>query len=450
MHPHRPVATAIAAIAAGLVLAGCTDPAPELQQPSGGEDRLIHLYGTDGTMQDAFAAGLADRAVLRGMKGTTLLNPLPAEFTNRLLDIDPQLTDFVYAGETYDAVVISALAAELAGTPDPTVVRDYINTVTAGGEKCTTVASCLALARDGEDLAYRGISLRRSGFTDLGEPATASYAILHFGPNGFLDPDQTEFVGAGDPSATTAAEPPEPGPRPTVPAFQVEPLRFGGLLPETGALAFAYPPMIAGALLAVAEINDAGGVFGVDVEWVDGDDGTDPAVARATFASHVAEEVHVVIGAAASGVSEAVIPDAVAAERILFSPSNTAAALSAADHGGYYFRTAASDVLQGAALADIMLRDGVARVAIVARDDAYGRGLQANTRDSLLRFGVPESDIRLATYGVPEADGGPVPGLAGLVDELIAAQPDGVLVIGFSEAAQVIQRMIDQGLQLKP
>jgi hypothetical protein len=454
MRPHRAVATAVGAIAAtvaaGLVLAGCTDPAPGLQEPPDGGDRPIHLYGTDGTMQDAFAAGLADRAVLRGMKGTTLLTPLPTEFTNRLLDIDPGLTDFVYAGETYDAVVISALAAELAGTPDPTVVRDYINTVTAGGEECTTLARCLALARDGEDLAYRGISLRRGGFTDLGEPATASYAILHFGANGFLDPDKTEFVGAGDPSATTAAEPPEPGPRPTVPAFEVEPLRFGGLLPETGALAFAYPPMIAGALLAVAEINDAGGVFGVDVEWVDGDDGTDPAVARATLASHVAAEVHVVIGAAASGVSEAVMPDAVAAERILFSPSNTAAALSSADHDGYYFRTAASDLLQGAALADIMLRDGVARVVIVARDDAYGQGLQGNTLDSLLRFGVPAGDVRLLTYGVPEQEGGPVPGLASLVDQLIAEQPDGVLVIGFSEAAQVIQRMIDQGLQLKP
>lgn len=435
---------------AGLLLTGCSDPVPGTVGPPPGSERLIHLYGTDGTMQNSFAAELADRTVLRGMKGTAPLSPLPTEFTNRLQAVDPELTDFLYAGETYDAVVISALAAELAGTPEPEQVREYVNTVTTGGEECDTVTDCLALARAGEDLAYRGISLRRGGFTELGEPSAASYAILHFGADGFLDQDKTEFVGAGDLSETTTAEPPEPGSRPTGPELQSEPLRFGGLLPETGDLAIAYPPIIAGAQLAVAEINDAGGVFGVDVEWLDGDSGSTAEVARDTLARHIEDEVHVVIGAAGSGVTEAIMADAVAAKRILFSPSNTEATLSAADHDGYYFRTAPSDDLQGAALADIMLRDGVARVAIVAREDSYGQGLQANAQESLQRFGVPAGDIRLLGYAVPEQDGDPIPGLAGLVDEIIAAEPDGVLVIGFSEAAQVIQRMIDQGVRLQP
>jgi ABC-type branched-subunit amino acid transport system substrate-binding protein len=438
---------AAAGLAAALLLAGCTaGPEGTAGQPSDAP-RTIHLYGTDGTMQTAFAAGLADRTVLRGMKGTAPLTPLPAEFTNRLLEIDPDLTDFAYAGETYDAVVISALAAELAGTPEPEVVRDYITGVTASGVECTVVADCLDLARDGADLAYRGISLRRSGFTDLGEPATASYATLHFGADGVIDQAKTEFVGSGDPSRTTTAEAPEPGPRPTGPAFQIEPLTFGGLLPETGGLAFAYPPMIAGAELAIDDVNAAGGVFGVDVVWLEADTGTDPEIGRAALAELVEAGAHVMIGAAASGVTEAIMPDAVAAKRILFSPSNTAAALSAADHDGYYFRTAPSDVLQGEALADIVLRDGVAKLVIVARDDPYGRGLQGNTVDALQRFGVPASDIELLTYGLPEDENDPVPGLPDLVDRIVAAEPDGVLVIGFSEAAQLIERMIEAGLR---
>ena len=40
--------------------------------------------------------------------------------------------------------------------------------------------------------------------------------------------------------------------------------------------------MIAGAELAVAEINDAGGVFGVDVQWREEDSGTDPDQATAS------------------------------------------------------------------------------------------------------------------------------------------------------------------------
>jgi ABC-type branched-subunit amino acid transport system substrate-binding protein len=447
MRSYRRLAVTAAGVAVALVLTSCDSSTPAASPD--GQD-TVRLYGTDGTMQNSFADGLADRAVLNGMKGTAPLNPLPAAFANRLLDLDSSLTGFLFTGETYDAVVISALAAELAGTPDPEVVRGYVNGVTTGGEECTTVADCLDLARDGEDLAYRGVSLRRGGFTDLGEPSAASYAIQHFGPGGVIDEDKTEFIGAGDLSLTTAEPPPEPGPRPDLPEFQIEPLTLGGLLPETGDLSFAYPPMIAGAQLALADINEAGGVFGVDVEWIDGDDGTSPEVARETLASHIDDDVHIIIGAAASGVTKEVMADAVAAKRILFSPSNTEALLSTAEHDGYYFRTAPSDDLQGAALADVMLRDGVERTVIVARDDAYGIGLQNNANDSLRRFGVPESDITLLTYPLPEEEGGPVPGLDGVVDQIIEANPQGVLVIGFSEAAQVIQGMLDQGMQLQP
>ena len=71
----------------------------------------------------------------------------------------------------------------------------------------------------------------------------------------------------------------------------------------------------------------------------------------------------------------------------------TAAELSQAADEGIYFRTAPSDELQGAALANVLMRDGVGRVAIVARGDAYGEGLQGNTRESLERAGMPIEDI---------------------------------------------------------
>ena len=438
--------TVAAGVAVALVLTSCDGSTPAGNQD---EQEAVRLYGTDGTMQNSFADGLADRTVLNGMKGTAPLNPLPAEFVNRLRDLDSSLSGFLFAGETYDAVAISALAAELAGTPDPEVVRGYVNGVTTGGQECPTVADCLELARAGEDLAYRGVSLRRGGFTDLGEPSAASYAIQHFGADGVIDDDKTEFIGAGDLSLTTTEPAPDPGPRPELPSFQIEPLTLGGLLPETGDLAFAYPPMIAAAQLALADVNEAGGVFGVDAEWIDGDDGTDPDVARETLASHIDDGVHIIIGAAASGVTKEVMADAVDAKRILFSPSNTEALLSTVEHDGYYFRTAPSDDLQGAALADVVLRDGVERIVIVARDDAYGLGLQSNANDSLRRFGMPESDLTLLTYPLAEEEGGPLPGLDGVVDQIIEADPQGVLVIGFSEAAQVIQAMLDQGMQLK-
>ena len=44
-------------------------------------------------------------------------------------------------------------------------------------------------------------------------------------------------------------------------------LKFGGVLPLTGALSFLSPPEIAGAELAVQDINAAGGVLGQPVTW---------------------------------------------------------------------------------------------------------------------------------------------------------------------------------------
>jgi ABC-type branched-subunit amino acid transport system substrate-binding protein len=451
--PYRRAAIAASA-AAVLLLTACADLLPDSNDAGHEQPSSVRLYGTDGKMQNSFAAELADRTLVAGMKGTRPMNQLSAEFTNRMLGVDDSLQDLLFAGETYDAVVISALAAEQAGTPDPSVVRDYIKGVTTGGEECRSVSACLALARDGEDLQYRGVSLTRGGFTDLGEPAASTYETLHFGPDGVIDPGRSEFIGAGDLNNTTTQESPAPNPRLDLPEWEVEPLRFGGVLPETGALAFAYPPIYAAAQLAVADINDAGGVFGVDVEWVDGDDGTDPEVARATIASHADAGVHILIGPAASGVAEAVMADAVAAGLIMFSSSNTAAHLVEADHDGYYFRTAPPDSLQGAALADMLLRDGVERVAIVARDDAYGTGLQRNARDSLQRFGVDPSTVTLLTYALPAEDAddegpAPIPGLDALVEQIIEAEPDGLVVIGFDEAAQLIERLVERGMPLQ-
>lgn len=450
--PFRRVAVAATA-ATAMLLTACADLFPDSQDTPQGPT-AVRLYGTDGTMQNSFAEQLSDRTLVAGMKGTRPMTQLPAEFTSRMLERDDSLQDFLFAGETYDAVVISALAAELAGTPDPEVVRRYITGVTTGGEECRSVAACMDLARRGEDLQYRGVSLIRGGFTDQGEPAASTYETLHFGADGFIDPGRSEFIGAGDLSNTSTEEPPEPDPRLDLPEWEVEPLRFGGVLPQTGALAFAYPPIITGARLAVADINDAGGVFGVDVEWIDGDDGTDPEVARATIASHVEDGVHILIGPAASGVAAAVMPDAVAARRIMFGSSTTAAQLVEADHDGFFFRTAPPDSLQGAALADMLLRDGIQQVVIVARDDAYGTGLQRDASEALQRFGVDSSAVTLLTYALPEEAGDdesppPIPDMDGLVERILAAAPDGLVVIGFDEAAQLIERLVEEGMPLQ-
>ena len=82
------------------------------------------------------------------------------------------------------------------------------------------------------------------------------------------------------------------------------------------------------------------------------------------------------------------LPTVLAAGVVLFSPCNTAAELTTIDDKGLYFRTAPPDDLQAAALTDIIMRDGVRRVAIIARDDAYGRGLMDAVQKNLIAAGL--------------------------------------------------------------
>lgn len=126
-------------------------------EPKDAGTTQVRLYGTDGNMQNSFAAELKDRAnLLNGMKGTTPLTPLPESFKERLRNVNPKLTDYLYSAESYDAVVISALAAQLAGTTAPAEIAKQIVGVTTGGQRCDEVAVCLQLARAGQDLEYRG------------------------------------------------------------------------------------------------------------------------------------------------------------------------------------------------------------------------------------------------------------------------------------------------------
>ncbi|SCG79817.1 amino acid/amide ABC transporter substrate-binding protein, HAAT family [Micromonospora echinaurantiaca] len=416
-------------------------------QPEEATTHQVRLYGTDGNMLNSYPAELKERAnLVDGMKGTTPLTPLPEDFKNRLRTVDPKLGDFLYSAEAYDAVVISALAAQLAGTTDPAAIAKQIVGVTNGGQRCEDPASCLALARNGQDVEYRSVSLTRAGFTDAGEPATASYATLHFDGQQLND-GKTEFVGAGDESAASSKAPPKPKKQRGKAADA--PLVLGGLLPKTGDLALANPPIAAGAALALKEINAAGGVLGEPVTWIDGDDGTNPEIAKATVASHVEAGVHVIIGAGGSGISRAVLPEVVKAGKVMISPSNTDASLTEVDDNGLYFRTAPPDSLQGRALADVILRDGPRKIALVARKDSYGEGLQGNVREELERAGFGSDRVKLLTYDPPEdAKAAPVDFTAG-AKEIKDFGAEAVLIIGFAESAQVIRALADAGVQIR-
>jgi len=154
------------------------------------EEKQIYLV--DGNIGNALGEDFSEPGTLVGIRGTLPSAELTEDFQNRLLEVDPNLVDFSYSAETYDAVVISALATIIADTDDPAAVAREINGVTRDGEACETFEDCVALIEDGQDIDYNGPSGPQD-FSQPGEPTAASFAILSYGDDNQIDEELTEF-----------------------------------------------------------------------------------------------------------------------------------------------------------------------------------------------------------------------------------------------------------------
>ena len=208
-------------------------------------------------------------------------------------------------------------------------------------------------------------------------------------------------------------------------------LKLGGVLPLTGALAFLSPPEIAGVELAIKDINDAGGVLGKPVEWSleDSSDGDHPEVAPASATKLLDGGVDAIVGAAASGVTRLIIDQVTKSKTVQISMSNTAPDLSTWDDGGYYFRTAPSDLLQGAIVGNQVVADGHENVAIIYQQTPYGEGLEAKAKATIEAAGA----TIVSDLSFPEAE----TNFDTIVQKTVASGADSVLVISYDEFKKI-------------
>ncbi len=408
--------------------------------------------GSDDESSDSGDSGdSGTSASLSGMKGTTPLVDLNDDFKARMLEIDPELVDFNYGPESYDAAIITGLAIEEAQT-DGVAYADKINGITRDGTKCTTFQECKDLIAAGEDIDYDGASGPLE-FSGNGEPTQASYGILEFGTNcdelnaqraeagndplsECIDNDKTTFVASNAPESADVPQQDSVGTREGDGALVI-----GSLLPVTGSLAFLGPPEFAGVNLAVEEMNAAGGVLGQPVVHEEGDSGdTENGVAPTTVESLLGKNVDVIIGAASSSVTLSVIDQVVNAGVVMFSPANTSKKLSTYDDKALYFRNAPSDILQGQVLADVIIADGNSSVYILALNDDYGTGLAEDLQASLEAGGATVDGVKI--YDPKAAD------YSAEVSAAKDAGADAIVLIGFDESSKILARMAEQGVDL--
>lgn len=131
--------------------------------------------------------------------------------------------------------------------------------------------------------------------------------------------------------------------------------------------------------LAVEHLNAGGGVFGQPVRVVVGNATAEPDEAVAEARRLVREEgVHVLVGPGTSATSIPVAEQVTGPAGVpTISPSATSPQVATVDDRDFLFRTAVSDSAQGPVLARVARDRGFDNVALIYRDDPWGRGMAA-------------------------------------------------------------------------
>jgi len=217
---------------------------------------------------------------------------------------------------------------------------------------------------------------------------------------------------------------------------------IGSAAPLTGQLSWHGEQHQRGVELAVAELNEAGGVLGETVEAVTADDFCDGEQALAVANKLVADGVVAVVGHSCSG---AAIPASAAYERAgIVMISNTATNPKLTDQGFHHiFRMVARDTLQSEmAAAYLAERWADSRIAILHDGQAYGQGLAEEARRQLEARGVVAVVFEEIT-----------PGQADYTEALARLQAAGIQVLFYGgyqpEAALLIRQARDRGYDLQ-
>ena len=138
------------------------------------------LYFVDGNTADHSED--LDAGLLKGTKGTIPGVMASDDFQKKLVkaygkDID----NFTYGAETYDGIILAALAAEKGGSADGETIQKNMAAVSGatGGDECTTYKDCVAAIKAGKDIKYKGLT-GIGAFNKNNDPSSANIGVYVF------------------------------------------------------------------------------------------------------------------------------------------------------------------------------------------------------------------------------------------------------------------------------
>lgn len=149
--------------------------------------RAEQLWFTAQNLDDyssTVATGLLD-----GANGVAVGVPATDELVSRLRQSDPALQGVRFAPETYDAVVLAALAAALAGDDGGASVARLLPQAASDGVPCSSFGECVEVLQTEPAIDYQGLS-GSLAFDADGELAEAELGLFQY-----TDENRPERVG---------------------------------------------------------------------------------------------------------------------------------------------------------------------------------------------------------------------------------------------------------------
>lgn len=213
----------------------------------------------------------------------------------------------------------------------------------------------------------------------------------------------------------------------------IRPLKLGVALPLSGTSTSRGQEILNAVMLAVEDVNKAGGVKGRKVELAIEDDRDLPQQGSQAAQKLIDQNVIGVIGHYSSDVTLEALPVYVEAQTALISPSVT---LSKVPHEGqFFFRTIGDNRLQTQAAADFIRAGQYQRVAVVSNSSLFGKDLAETVMQTLQK----ETGPALRQYeDQPE-----------LLETLLKDLPEMIFYAGgYRDAALFLQRLREKSLTI--
>ncbi|MDL2218784.1 ABC transporter substrate-binding protein [Ruminococcaceae bacterium OttesenSCG-928-O06] len=183
--------------------------------------------------------------------------------------------------------------------------------------------------------------------------------------------------GGGGGQTSDSSTPPASGSASTAPSGDLpDEIIIGGLAPLTGGVAQYGIASNNGTMLAVDEINAAGGILGKPIKYIPYDEQGDPTEATTAYDRLVNEDgIVALIGDITTGPTLAVAQKALADNMPMITPTGTGAAITAV--GPNIFRTCFTDPYQGELMANYAADRLEATTAAILYDtgDDYSKGV---------------------------------------------------------------------------